>query len=63
MRWGFIGFGISVLGLFSLIVISMNVTTLKTSWQYLGITTDIIAGVTAIGILMAVIGHRNWKNR
>lgn len=63
MRYGWIGFGISVLGLFSLAVISMNVNTLTTSWQYLGITTDVIAAITAMGILMAVLGHRNWKNR
>jgi len=63
MRWGWIGFVISLLGLFTLIVISMNVDTLKTSWQYLGITTDTIAAITGIGILMAVLGHRNWKHR
>lgn len=63
MRWGWLGLGISVLGLFILIEISMNVDALKASWQYTGLTVDIIAGMTGIGILMAVIGHRNWKNR
>lgn len=63
MRWGFIGFGIALLGLFILGIISMNVETWKASWQYAGITTAIIAVVTGIGILMAVIGHHNWRHR
>lgn len=63
MRWGFIGFGIALLGLFSLGIISMNVDIWKASWQYAGITTDGIAAITAIGILMAVIGHHNWRHR
>lgn len=63
MRWGWFGFGISSVGLFILIIISMNVNTLNSSWQYLGITTDIVAVVTAIGIIMAILGHKNWKNR
>lgn len=63
MRWGFIGFGIALLGLFILGIISMNVETWKASWQYAGITTAIIAVITGIGILMAIIGHHNWRHR
>ena len=63
MRWGWISFGISALGLFILITISMNVEAVKASWQYTGITVDVIVVITAIGILMAVLGHRNWRHR